>query len=153
MNRVFASLFYKPNEPVEKVTFLKTASSAGSKIENYFLPSKVLRILGAMFLFSWSSCRGKRNHPRMKAIFECTGQDLSVKVDRYELALRIIKFFVSRHPVPPKRSPLSLPLLIWRFYHAFKTFSTASTMRVTGIAIFGRFAACHSYPYQWMHPR
>jgi hypothetical protein len=39
------------NEPVEKVTFLKTASSAGSKIGSYFLPSKVFAILGAMFLF------------------------------------------------------------------------------------------------------
>jgi len=39
------------NEPVEKVTFLKTASSAGSKIGNYFLSSKVFTILGAMFLF------------------------------------------------------------------------------------------------------
>ena len=26
-----------PNEPVEKVSFAKTASSAGSKIGNYFL--------------------------------------------------------------------------------------------------------------------
>jgi len=41
-----------PNEPVEKVTFLKTASSAGSKIGNYFLPSKVFTILGEMFAFS-----------------------------------------------------------------------------------------------------
>jgi hypothetical protein len=39
------------NEPVEKVTFLKTASSAGSKIGNYFLSSKVFAILGAVFLF------------------------------------------------------------------------------------------------------
>jgi hypothetical protein len=39
------------NEPVEKVTFLKTASSAGSKIGNYFLSSKVFTILGAIFLF------------------------------------------------------------------------------------------------------
>jgi hypothetical protein len=29
-----------PNEPVEKVTFFKTASSAGSKIGNYFLSLK-----------------------------------------------------------------------------------------------------------------
>jgi hypothetical protein len=35
-----------PNEPVEKVTFLKTGSSAGSKIGNYFLSSKVFTILG-----------------------------------------------------------------------------------------------------------
>ena len=40
------------NEPVEKVTFLKTASSAGSKIGNCFLSSKVLMILGTMFAFS-----------------------------------------------------------------------------------------------------
>jgi hypothetical protein len=40
------------NEPVEKVSFLKTASSAGSKIGNYFLPSKVFTILGEMFVFS-----------------------------------------------------------------------------------------------------
>ena len=31
-----------PNEPVEKVSFAKTASSAGSKIGNYSLSSKVL---------------------------------------------------------------------------------------------------------------
>jgi hypothetical protein len=30
-----------PNEPVEKVTFLKSASSAGSKITNYCLSPKV----------------------------------------------------------------------------------------------------------------
>jgi hypothetical protein len=41
----------QPNEPVGKVSFLKTASSAGSKIGNYFLPSKVLPILGEMFVF------------------------------------------------------------------------------------------------------
>jgi hypothetical protein len=40
-----------PNEPVEKVTFLKNASSAESKMGNYFLSSKVFPILGAMFLF------------------------------------------------------------------------------------------------------
>jgi hypothetical protein len=40
------------NEPVEKVAFLKTASSAGSKIGNYFLSSKVFAILGVMFVFS-----------------------------------------------------------------------------------------------------
>jgi len=37
----------KPNEPVEKVTFLKSAFSARSKIEIYFLSSKVFMILGA----------------------------------------------------------------------------------------------------------
>jgi transcriptional regulator with XRE-family HTH domain len=41
-----------PKEPVEKVTFLKTASSAESKIGIYFLSSKVFTILGARFLFS-----------------------------------------------------------------------------------------------------
>jgi hypothetical protein len=39
------------NEPVEKVTYLKTTSSAGSKIGNYFLSSKVFMIPAAMFLF------------------------------------------------------------------------------------------------------
>jgi hypothetical protein len=34
-------MFIAHNEPVEKVTFLKTASSAGSQIGKYFLPSKV----------------------------------------------------------------------------------------------------------------
>ncbi|MGO8990284.1 MAG: hypothetical protein ACLQGU_17120, partial [bacterium] len=33
---------------------------------------------------------------------------------------------------PPKRSPLSFLLLIWRYYHAFKTFSTASTPGIIG---------------------
>jgi hypothetical protein len=31
----------RPAPPFEKVTFLKSASSAGSKIENYFLSPKV----------------------------------------------------------------------------------------------------------------
>jgi hypothetical protein len=31
-----------PNRPVEKVTFLKSASSPGSKIGNYFLSLKVV---------------------------------------------------------------------------------------------------------------
>jgi len=44
--------FFTSNEPVEKFTFLKIASSAGSKIGNYFLPSKVFTILGEMFVFS-----------------------------------------------------------------------------------------------------
>jgi hypothetical protein len=42
----------EPNEPVEKVTFLKTASSVGPIIGNYFLSSKVFTILGTMSLFS-----------------------------------------------------------------------------------------------------
>ena len=45
----------------------------------------------------------------MKAILKGPGQDLLVKVYRYELALGIIIVLVSRHPVPPKRSPLSFP--------------------------------------------
>jgi hypothetical protein len=40
------------NEAVEKVTFLKTASSPESKIGNYFLSSKVFAILGARTPFS-----------------------------------------------------------------------------------------------------
>jgi len=39
------------NEPVEKVTFLKSASSAGPKVGNCFLPSKVFTIRGAMSVF------------------------------------------------------------------------------------------------------
>jgi hypothetical protein len=39
------------NEPVEKVTFLKTALLLDQKIGDYFLSSKVFTILGAMFLF------------------------------------------------------------------------------------------------------
>jgi hypothetical protein len=39
------------SEPVDKVTFLRTASSAESKIGNYCLSSKVITILAAMFLF------------------------------------------------------------------------------------------------------
>ena len=38
--------YLAPNEPVVKVAFLKTASSAGSKIESYFLPLKVLTTPG-----------------------------------------------------------------------------------------------------------
>jgi hypothetical protein len=41
------------SEPVEKVTFSKTASSAGSKIRKYFLSSKVFTVLAAMFLGLW----------------------------------------------------------------------------------------------------
>jgi len=51
------------------------------------------------------------------------------------VSMTIIILFVSRHPVLPKRSPLSFPLLIWRFYHAFKTFSTASTADLRGEAL------------------
>jgi len=40
------------NEPVEKVIFLKSVFSAGSKVGSYFLSSKVFTILGAMFVFS-----------------------------------------------------------------------------------------------------
>jgi hypothetical protein len=48
---VIQHLILRPNEPVEKVTLKKTASSAESKIGNYFLSSKVFTILWAMFLF------------------------------------------------------------------------------------------------------
>jgi hypothetical protein len=41
------------NESVEKVSFLKSTLSAGSKTRNYhLLSSKVFTILGTMFLFS-----------------------------------------------------------------------------------------------------
>jgi len=40
-DKEFPIKLFRPNEPVEKVSFLKTASSAGLKIGNYFLPSKV----------------------------------------------------------------------------------------------------------------
>src|SRR4030042_4934712 len=64
----------------------------------------------------------------MKAILKCPWQDLFVKVYRYELALGIIILFVSRHIAPflTKRSLCFLRMSIWRYYHAFKTFSTAS---------------------------
>jgi hypothetical protein len=39
------------NEPVEKVGFLKSTSSARSKIGNYFPSSETFTILGAMLLF------------------------------------------------------------------------------------------------------
>jgi len=42
---------FVPNEPVEKVTFLKNASSAGSKIGNCFLSSKVFTTRGTMSVF------------------------------------------------------------------------------------------------------
>jgi len=44
----------------------------------------------------------------------------------------IIILPISRHPVPPKRSPLSFPLLIWRYYQAFRIVSTASMPKLTG---------------------
>jgi hypothetical protein len=47
----FSGVANAANEPVEKVTFLKSASSAGSKIGNYFLSSKVFPILGEMLVF------------------------------------------------------------------------------------------------------
>jgi hypothetical protein len=42
-----------PNEPVEKVTFLKTGSSGGSKMGNYFLSSKVLQSLVVVRMERW----------------------------------------------------------------------------------------------------
>jgi hypothetical protein len=68
----------------------------------------------------------------MKVMFKRPRQDLSIKVDRYEFTLGIIILFVSRHISPSKRFPLFLQLLIWRFYHAFMTFSTDSTPGFTG---------------------
>jgi len=50
MNDHRVSLIW-PNEPVEKVTFFKIASSAGSKIGSYILSSKVFTILDAMSIF------------------------------------------------------------------------------------------------------
>ena len=67
----------------------------------------------------------------MKAILKRPRQDLPIKVYRYELPLGIIIPFVFRH-IPPlftKRPPLFFLLLIWRYYHAFRTFSTGSTIR------------------------
>jgi hypothetical protein len=43
---------FVPDEPVEKVTFLKSASSVRAIIGNYFLTSKVFTILGAIFVFA-----------------------------------------------------------------------------------------------------
>jgi hypothetical protein len=39
------------NEPVEKVGFLKSTSSARSKIGNYFHSAEIFTILAAMLLF------------------------------------------------------------------------------------------------------
>jgi len=47
----FSCPVFLPNEPVEKVGFLKSTSSARSKIGNYFPSSKMFTILGAMSLF------------------------------------------------------------------------------------------------------
>ena len=64
----------------------------------------------------------------MKAILKRTRQDLPVKVNRYELALEIIILLISGHisPLATKRSLNVLPSSIWQFYHALRTFSTAS---------------------------
>ena len=76
----------------------------------------------------------------MKAIFKGPGQNLAVKVDRYELSLRIIIVPIPRHisPFLTKRSLAKTLSSIWRYYHAFKTFSTASTLRLTGSRIYCR---------------
>ncbi|MGA2518726.1 MAG: hypothetical protein ABSG44_19555, partial [Thermodesulfobacteriota bacterium] len=52
----------------------------------------------------------------------------------------IIIVLISRHISPSltNRSPLFFLLLIWRYYHAFKTFSTTSTLRVTGSRVYRR---------------
>jgi hypothetical protein len=67
-------------------------------------------------------------------LFTQNWQDLSVKVYRYKLSLGIIIVLISRHisPLLTKRS-LRIPRSsIWRYYHAFKTFSTASTTEISG---------------------
>ena len=53
---------------------------------------------------------------------------------RYELALGIIILFVSRQisPFLTKWSICVLRMSIWRYYHAFRTFSTGSTTKVSG---------------------
>jgi len=44
--------YFQPNEPVEKVNFLKSVPSAGSKIRNdHPLSLKLFALLDAMFLF------------------------------------------------------------------------------------------------------
>ena len=63
---------------------------------------------------------------------------------RYEFALGIIIIFVSRHPVPPKRSPLCFLLLIWRYYHASRTFSTDSTTEIGGGGTRSGGAVCYA---------
>ena len=45
---------------------------------------------------------------------------------------------VSGPAAPPKRSPLSFSLLTWRYYHGFKTISTATTLRVARSRIYRR---------------
>ena len=71
----------------------------------------------------------------MKAMFKGPRKDLPIKVYRYELPLGIIILFVSRHISPffTKRS-LRVPRSSrWRYYHAFRTFSTGSTIRPKNI--------------------
>lgn len=77
---------------------------------------------------------GKVDFVVLECTFECAGQDLFVKLYRYELPLGMPILFVSRHvsPLFTKRSAGALPSSICRFYHALRTFSTASTLRITG---------------------
>jgi len=76
---------------------------------------------------------------RSPPLSSSSGQDLFVKVYRYELGLGIIILFVSRHIAPflTKRSLGILPMSIWRYYHAFKIFSTGSTYGPAGAGFFG----------------
>ena len=62
------------------------------------------------------------------------GQYLFIKVDRYELPLGIIIVLISRHisPLLTKRPLAKTRSSIWRYYHAFRTFSTASTLTLSG---------------------
>ena len=99
------------NESLEKVTFLKTGSSAGSRIGNYFLSSKVFTILGAMFAFSWYFSYHNPISPNPVSFTQAPD-----RIDRNNHILYILP------SSPPKRSPLSSPLPIWRYYHAFKIF-------------------------------
>jgi hypothetical protein len=79
---------------VGKVNFLKSASSAGSRIRNDYLPSlKLFARLDMNVVYQI-----------LKGIFECARLDLSVKVYRDELPLGIIILYVFRHSVPPNRS-------------------------------------------------
>jgi hypothetical protein len=79
---------------VGKVNFLKSASSAGSRIRNDHLPS--LKLFARLDMNIVCQI--------MKGIFECARLDLSVKVYRYELPLGIIMLYVFRYSAPPKRS-------------------------------------------------
>ena len=118
------------NEPVEKVTFLKSASSAGSKIGNdHFLSPRLPRFATQCFV----------SMPFKRIEGSYAGAPISSFRYRVSKTDRSISLSIGNNRTlcispssPPKRSPLSFPLLIWRYYHAFKTFSTASTRKASG---------------------